>query len=288
MSLTDQDKQFIEQRTLEIAQQLHASLTHKIDQLNGDLWNQLADLRHMLIEDRAPKHHVTLESEHKVALTSNDHIAPWGTKQDNTRSARFVHACEAHFKRPLRGLDLGCSGGGVVFDFLVRGHLAFGLEGSDFSLKAQRAEWRTIGDYLFTCDISKPFKLIDLDSGKLQQFDVISMWEVLEHIEAIDLMHLFANVKSHLAPDGIFVGSIGLLPDIVNGVNYHRTVESPDWWRLCFQSNGLAMVENTIFGFYDFCRGCGNGPMDPDFSKRPDMGFHFVARHSPRFLKGQT
>jgi hypothetical protein len=54
-------------------------------------------------------------------------------------------------------MDLGCSGGGIILDALLRGHMAIGLEGSDVSLKQQRAEWRVIPNHLFTCDITKPF-----------------------------------------------------------------------------------------------------------------------------------
>jgi hypothetical protein len=58
-------------------------------------------------------------------------------------------------------MDLGCSGGGLVFDFLLRGHTAVGIEGSDFSQKSQRAEWRLLNQCnLLTADITKPFQVI--------------------------------------------------------------------------------------------------------------------------------
>ena len=119
-------------------------LTKEIRQLQSELLFQIDDVRSLLLETRLQKHNVILETAHPVAYTSNDHRFPWGTKNDNTRSPRFCAAIERHFGRRVSALDLGCSGGGIVFDFLLRGHFAMGLEGSDFSLKTQRAEWRLI------------------------------------------------------------------------------------------------------------------------------------------------
>jgi hypothetical protein len=70
----------------------------------------------------------TVQTDYPVAYESNDHRFPWGTKNDNTRPPRFVAACERHFPdQTLRYMDLGCSGG-LVFDFLLRGHMAVGIE----------------------------------------------------------------------------------------------------------------------------------------------------------------
>ncbi len=263
------------------AQHLHAVLMNGLTPTLGDLANQLSDIRRLLMTDRLGENPVQLITDHPIAFSSNDHLHPWGTRNDNTRSARFCFACERHFAgRPLSYLDLGCSGGGLVFDFLLRGHFAMGLEGSDFSLKTQRAEWRTIGDYLRTCDITKPFSLVTKSSQGIRKFDVISMWEVLEHIGEEDLGALFANIRKHLAPDGLFIGSIALNHDIVNGIDYHKTVQPAVWWDVAFKENGFVFTESPVFTFYDFCRGTGNGPMDPDFSKTPSAGFHFIARQA--------
>lgn len=105
-----------------------------------------------------------------------------GTRNDNTRCPRFVRKCEDIFGHKIRALDLGCAGGGLVLDFLLAGHSSVGLEGSDYSLKWQRAEWRFLRDRLFTCDITEPYSIIDNSAGKPAQFDLISAWEVLEHL----------------------------------------------------------------------------------------------------------
>ena len=249
--------------------------------LEYDLSHQINDIRRELIQIRLKDSlGYQLTTEFPVAYASNDHIAPYGTINDNTRHPRFVSACERHFGgRMLKVMDMGCSGGGIVYDFLSSGHRALGLEGSDLSFKSKRAEWRVIPDHLFTCDISKPFKVISKDNAAEEKFDVISMWEVMEHIREEDLPALFENILHHLSEDGIFVGSIALQDDVVNGVSYHPTVKPRDWWEKIYRKFGLKMLGNPyeIFDFGDYCRGVGNGPLDPSFIKFPQYGFHFFS-----------
>ncbi len=103
---------------------------------------------------------VVLETLHPLAWESVDHLHPLGTKQDNYRSAPFTRKLlELYADLPLSVLDLGCAGGGFVKEITEAGHLGVGLEGSDYSLNTQRAEWPTIPDRLFTCDCSQPFSL---------------------------------------------------------------------------------------------------------------------------------
>ncbi|WP_457108599.1 SAM-dependent methyltransferase, partial [Methylobacterium sp. P5_C11] len=138
-----------------------------------------------------------------------------------------------------------------------------------------------IPDHLRTCDITRPFILRDQRTDNPAQFDIISMWEVLEHIPESDLPQLFENVRTHLSNDGIFVGSIATYDDIVDGVSYHPTVKPEMWWRNVVQNYGLKFVPPTMFSFKDYCRGSGNPNTwaDPDFSKNPEAGFHFVMKH---------
>ena len=219
----------------------------------------------------------TLQTETPVALDTDDHNKPWGTAQDNTRSPRFVRACERHFGRQLTFLDLGCSGGGLVLDFILRGHAAYGIEGSDYSQRAARAEWRMLPNNLFTADITRPFKLRHPVGDAPIRCDVISMWEVIEHIAADDLPCLFQNVVQHLKTDGIFIGSIALVADDHGGASYHRTVQPQQWWEERFRQLGMPMIGDHGFAFEDFCRGTGNGPIDPNYRDNPETGFHFVA-----------
>jgi len=220
-----------------------------------------------------------LTTGHPVAIHSHDHIFPLGTAQDNTRYPRFIAKCEEVLGGPINALDLGCAGGGVVLDFLSKGHEAMGLEGSDHPKKNQLYQWKWLKDRLHTCDITKPFH-ITTTAGTQARFDVVSMWEVLEHIEEKDLGQLFRNVKSHLSGRGIFCASVATFEcsDPVTGAVWHKTVQPKAWWYDQLNKAGLEPVE-SIFAVRDFPRGSGNGPQDWDELRNPEMGFHIVAIH---------
>ena len=204
---------------------------------------------------------IELDTKYPVAYESNDYLVPHGTVRDDTRYPRFIHACEMYFKdrEKLAFVDLGCSSGGIVLDALLRGHEAVGLEGSDESFKQQRAQWRIIPKNLFTCDITKPFTL--KKDGKLKEFDVISAWEVLEHIKEEDLPVLLENIKKHLNTGGIFIGSIANWDDIdeETGVNWHVNLHPYEWWRDRFVEVGFEIITEA-FSPYDLARGTINPP----------------------------
>lgn len=222
---------------------------------------------------------IDLRCEKAVADDSLDHIEPRGTARDNTHWLPFVAKCEQHFGfRDLKYLDLGCAGGGLVFDFAIRRHFAMGLEGSDFSKINRRAEWATIPDNLFTCDITRRFDIIEKASGAAMQFDVIGLWDVIEHLPEERLDIFFANVRRHLAPDGLFCGTVSTreASHSGSGRNHHETVQPRAWWLDTFERHGLSMTAN-VFAFQDFPR--GNGIIFPaNFAERPEEGFHFVLR----------
>jgi SAM-dependent methyltransferase len=127
-------------------------------------------------------------------------------------------------------LDLGCSGGQLVRDFRDMGWLAVGLEGSDYSLKHKRANWPDLaGRNLFTCDITKPFRIIA--DGKIADFHLVTLWEVLEHIATNDLPALFDNILLHLRPGGYLIASTTSTPDVHEGIDLHQTKWTNDEWR---------------------------------------------------------
>lgn len=243
---------------------------------------ELADLRYrdllelMKFKPRyIPSQLVEISHTSGVAIHSADHLYPRGTAVDNTRWPAFVIACEQHFGDTIAYLDLGCSGGGLVFDFAIRGHFAIGLEGSDYSLKRLRAEWRTIPDNLFTCDIAKPFTIRAKKEQAIKEFDVISAWDVLEHLSVEQLKTLLNNVTNHLADDGYFIGSVSTIAD----GPHHVTVQDENWWYQFFADNGFSdLAALAPFNFEDFPRGTGNINSAIDFSQYPELGFHFVLK----------
>lgn len=195
------------------------------------------DLRYRVLSHLPPvkNYDIQLDTKYRVAFESPDHLVPWGTSRDNSTNKKFVMIMKSRIEREFPGathgaLDLGCSGGQLVADFRNFGWLAAGLEGSDFSLKHGRANWPELaGKNLFTCDITKPFK-ITVD-GRPAQFHLITMWEVLEHIPTPDLPLLFESISGYLAEGGYFIASTTSGPDIHEGVDLHQTKWTNDQWQ---------------------------------------------------------
>lgn len=186
-------------------------------------------------------------TQHPLAVDSFDHTHPKGTMQDNTHALQFVQAVERIFDRTVAMCDLGCAGGGLVKDFIDRGHSAVGVEGSDYSLKRQRAEWATIPERLFTADITKPFHFCYDD--ELWRFDLITAWELLEHIAEADLRGVIANIRRNLEPGGLFVASVANFED----EGYHVTLAPKEWWDLQFEHAGFEPVEG-LFTEHEYAR----------------------------------
>ena len=164
-------------------------------------------------------------------------------------------------------------------DFLLRGHFAAGIDGSDACKKFNKGYWNSIPN-LHNCDITKPFEFKDLHNDKPLLFDVISMWEVFEHIPENECENVLKNVRASLSDDGIFVGSISLLEYVhpKTGAPYHVTLKEKQWWAELFLINGLEMQESP-FNNYEYCRGVGGQFQDVhSYESNPEAGFWFFAK----------
>jgi cyclopropane fatty-acyl-phospholipid synthase-like methyltransferase len=181
-----------------------------------------------------------IKTDFPVAYESKDTQDPKGAIADNTHYPWFVTKTQRIFGRKVKHMDLGCAGGGLVKDFLDANHFSVGVEGSDAPFKHQLAEWKSIPDNLFTADITKPFLVYDED-GKRILFDVISSWEVMEHIPESGLPGLFKNISDHLTPGGLFVCSIAIFED----PGYHVTLKPRPWWVEQFTAAGLPPVDGV-------------------------------------------
>jgi hypothetical protein len=229
---------------------------------------------------------IRLKTDHPLALTSNDHLAPDSTAEGIVRPTKFVRHCVDVLGSDIRCLDLGTGAAGLVLEYVMNGIVAIGVDGSDYCRKNKIGYWPLLPDNLRTCDITRPF-LFEQANEETAHFNLITMWEVLEHIGEDDLPGLLQNVKLHLASTGYFVGSISLVEYAdKEGAPYHVTLKPKDWWRERFEENGLVMLDEHPFNERLFCR--GNGPRFQDFhnySSTPGEGFHFVARLHPNDLR---
>lgn len=260
-----------------LLERLHRQISDQIIYRDELQYRDLLLVLDRVAQWRQPEN-VKLLTKHPVALASHDHIFPRGTASDNTRYPRFVRACNRVLGDNLIVMDIGCAGGGLVLDFLFEGHRAFGIEGSDASARALRAEWRLIADRLFTADATQPFTL--MDGQDRVQCDLVCAWEVMEHIAEPLLPGFLRNVVQHLKPGGLFTGSVAMFPDEdpATGAIWHVTLQDRSWWKAQFSREGLEMIDNHGFEPRDFPRGNPHGQYSADFVTNPEMGFHFVCR----------
>jgi cyclopropane fatty-acyl-phospholipid synthase-like methyltransferase len=177
---------------------------------------------------------ITLKTDHPIAFDSPDHITPWGTMRDNTTNADFIEEIQEFFElnygeNHYNFLDLGCSGGQLVVDIHNKGNFSVGLEGSDYSVKHQRANWpEYYNKILFTCDVTKPYTVYNNEEKIL--FNLITAWEVVEHIHPLDLRNFFKYVSNNLKIGGLFLASISVVPDNATGIDLHQSVFTEAEW----------------------------------------------------------
>ena len=174
-------------------------------------------------------------------------------------------------------LDLGCAGGGLVRSFLEDGHVAIGIEGSDISKRSVSGEWDNIPYHLFTCDIAQPFQVVDAAQNPFL-FDLITAWEVFEHIPENKVPGVLENIYRHLKPGGYVIVSIDLLPDgnPISGAVYHQTLKPASWWIGLFEKQKFLLPKDHGFEAEDMVR--GNGLTIKDWWPAHGNGIHIVAQ----------
>ena len=185
---------------------------------------------------------IIVYTEHPIALETKDTTEPRGAQNDNSKNDNYIDQLISKHHGRIAYMDLGCAGGGFVSQMLQRGQIAVGLEGCDHNLKEQRHEWPDIPQNLFTCDITKTFGVKWEHNLVPIKFDVISAFDVLEHIQEQDLPQLLTNIKTHLQDGGHLVCSIATFED----AGYHVTIKPEDWWDELFSNHGMIKVDDLI------------------------------------------
>ena len=109
------------------------------------------------------------------------------------------------------------------------------------------------------------------------QFDLITSWEVMEHLPEDRLATVCDNINRHLLPSGIVVMSISSSEDVVKGVRLHQTVKNKAWWQKTPGSHSLHHLPDLDAYFNtQYIRGRKQNASDsfhlillPDLTKRP-------------------
>jgi len=202
----------------------------------------------------------TIITNKPIAVDSLDHKHPYGVINDNNSAFQYIMEVKNYFKNnKISVLDLGCAGGQIIVDHHNLDDFAVGLEGSSNVLNgAGKHNWEQYyNKNLFLCDITEPFTCLSDNTPIL--FDIIQMWEVLEHISEDKLDTLFKNIFEHLKDDGIFLGSISQQVDNL----HHVSVFSKEKWNEIFIQNNFNLNDYVL---NIFPRSIGN------------PGFGFTAR----------
>jgi len=199
-------------------------------------------------------HQFRIETEHPLAH-GPDTKKPMGARLGNARCPRWnqlvFELLAPNYSRPVNVIDLGCAGGGWVKDCWDWGHVAVGIDGCNWGRVHGNCEWATIPQYLFTADIAKPFTVHD--GGGIFLADLITAWDVLEHVPERGLEVAIVNAHFHLKDGGLFVCTVSTLPDERNGARYHATVKPEEWWQSTFANLGfyrLPDLERYFCGHY--------------------------------------
>lgn len=218
---------------------------------------------------------IALTCTNSIAADSNDHLYPTGVKNDCTHHPGLYIWAESVMGRKIRFLDLGCAGGGLVFDFKARGHLAIGIEGSDFAKRHGLGFWPVLEKNLFTGDICFNFSF-KLNQCSLE-FDLITAWEVLEHLEEDRIDGLLRNLVRNLKQGGFFLASVASFEcvDASSGAPLHRNFHDRAWWVEKFEDHGFS--QTNVVPFSAFARGVGNPTADDwNVIANPNLGFHLA------------
>ncbi|MEM7783115.1 MAG: class I SAM-dependent methyltransferase [Planctomycetota bacterium] len=130
-----------------------------------------------------------------------------------------------------RYLDVGCGVGfaaqylsGPFFDANV-----FGVDVSDSAIDKAKQRMADVPG------ASQRFHAVENGSLPFDDhfFNLVICFDVLEHLDLVDIDQLLSEVDRVLAKGGTFYGSVSCRHSGVtdpNGDNLHRTVESPGWW----------------------------------------------------------
>ena len=187
---------------------------------------------------------IYFKSQRLHPIYSKDYSEPKGARHDNSGSTYFTEAIERTFKgNKINFLDLGCAGGQLVKDMYDLRHLAFGIEGSPYQKNHKLNNWVSIPDNLFVSDITEKFRFYTYDeNGQSTKvlFDVISAWDVLEHIPEDRLPGLIENLTKNLKPDGFFICGIADFED----EGYHVTIQNKEWWIKLFEQHKMRLAED--------------------------------------------
>jgi ubiquinone/menaquinone biosynthesis C-methylase UbiE len=146
-------------------------------------------------------------------------------------------------KRSLKMLDVGCGKGYYVRDAIEEGIDAYGIDTSTYALENALDEVKdriTFGS------------LTEIPFGD-EEFDVMTAFDVIEHIQPKDTSNAVKEMRRVLKPDGIIIITTpstnfgGWVFDLT-----HINVRPPRFWKLIFEEHNLRVKMFYIPSFIKY------------------------------------
>lgn len=180
---------------------------------------------------------IKIKTNYELAIDSPDYTSQqlpnlkmsFSAAEDNSTDHYFISKVAEYianiqnkdlYSLRINCLDLGCGGGQLIIDLNEQyfTDICIGLDGVSGTLG--RENWNKSDGVLFNADLSKDYEVLKDDTRI--KFDLITSWEVIEHIHPNDLKTFFDNMINHLKDDGIFLCSIAMFPDTRDVNGYHQ------------------------------------------------------------------
>lgn len=167
--------------------------------------------------------------------TIYDRVVATNPGYNDAHGSPGYHACLMFADRlralPGRSLDVGCGAGYVV---ALLGMPTFGFEahGVDISPVAVARAGK----------ITPRGRVVTMMPGHIPHpdaaFNLVTCFDVLEHLDEPDILTLRDELRRVLAPGGLLFCSASCRPSASvdhNGDNLHRTIQPPHWWAEHFE-----------------------------------------------------
>lgn len=145
-------------------------------------------------------------------------------------------------------LDIGCGQGQLAALLRVCEKDVTGVDISDAAIASARK----------LCPAARFEQGSVVDMNLDRQFDLVTAFDVLEHLVEADVDKALANIGRHTKNDAVV--SVAFHPDVMAGQTVHMTVQPEAWWIERFQSHfsTVTVISRKRFGAYfhlsDPCR----------------------------------
>lgn len=145
------------------------------------------------------------------------------------RSGEMVRHFDLMYGTPKATLDVGAAIGDFTAAWLAQfpDVDAYALEGSESCVNKLVIP----RERMIIADLRFP---IDLPVDVPQKYDLVTCWEVAEHIEREYVVTFIQNLSKFVEDDGILAMSI-----CTKAGRYHCTVEDIDWWYMIMRMGGF-------------------------------------------------